>query len=170
MKLLKDTIIIGFMSLNGAVLQAQSTATVVRVVDADTYQMFKGKCLFTVRLANVDAPETTQAFGREATKQVSGLILSKTVAVDSIGRDNYGRMIATVTINCKALDSTMVVNGWAWHYKAYSHNKGLEDLQNMAIAARKGLWKCGESKVCPPWIFRGLNGKNRAIFCSRCSE
>jgi endonuclease YncB( thermonuclease family) len=140
------------------------------VVDADTYQMFKGKRLFTVRLANVDAPETSQAFGSEATKQVSGLILGKTVTVDGIGKDAYNRMIATVTINGKALDSTLVVNGWAWHYKAYSHNKGLEDLQNMAIAGRKGLWKCGASKVCPPWIYRGLNSKNRAIFCSRCSE
>lgn len=150
-------------------MNAQTTATVIRVVDGDTYQMLKAGRVFTVRLANVDAPESTQAFGGEATKNANVLLFGKTVLVDSIGKDRYNRMIASITIKNIALDSLMVRNGWAWHYKAYSHNMALENLQAIAINERKGLWQCGSNKVCPPWVYRNLNSKNRAIFCSACN-
>ncbi len=169
MKLLQHTILIVFICFNGAVLNAQTTATVIRVIDGDTYQMLKAGRVFTVRLANVDAPESKQAFGGEATKNATALLLCKTVLVDSISKDRYGRTIASITVNDMALDSLLVSNGWAWHYEAYSNNIALENLQAIAINKRLGLWQCGSNKVCPPWVYRNLNNKNRAIFCSACN-
>ena len=49
---------LGFFLCFWVQIEAQTSATVIRVVDGDTYQMLKGKRTFTVRLLNVDAPET----------------------------------------------------------------------------------------------------------------
>ena len=149
---------------------AQNSATVIRVVDGDTYQMLKGKRIFTVRLLNVDAPETKQIFGEAAKDSVSKLILGKTVVVDSLKLDLYNRLLASVTINGKALDSIMVSNGWAWHYIEYSNKPELAIMQETAIDKHLGLWKCGTSNVCPPKVFRSLNAKNRVKYCKGCNS
>ena len=94
-----------------ALLTAQYNATVIRVIDGDTYQMFKGKRIFTVRLLNVDAPETTQNFGEPAKDSVSKLILGKTAVIVSLKLDRYKRVLASVTINNKVLDSILLSNG-----------------------------------------------------------
>ncbi|MBS1641224.1 MAG: thermonuclease family protein [Bacteroidetes bacterium] len=168
MKLFTHTILFSLMWLATTKITAQTTATVVRVVDGDTYQMLKGKRIFTVRLLNVDAPEATQSFGEAAKDSVSQLILGKTVVVDSLKLDRYNRVLASVTINGKALDSIMVSNGWAWHYVEYSNKPELATMQEMAINKHFGLWKCGTNKVCPPSVFRKLNARNRAKYCKGC--
>jgi micrococcal nuclease len=161
---------LGFFLCFWVQIEAQTTATVIRVVDGDTYQMLKGKRIFTVRLLNVDAPETKQSFGEAAKDSVSKLILGKTVVVDSLKLDRYNRVLASVSINSKALDSILVGNGWAWHYAAYSNKPELATMQEMAINKHLGLWKCGANKVCPPSVFRSLNAKNRAKYCNACSN
>jgi endonuclease YncB( thermonuclease family) len=42
---------------------------------------------FTVRLANVDAPETKQSFGEAVKDSVSKLLLCKSVVIDSLKLD-----------------------------------------------------------------------------------
>jgi micrococcal nuclease len=161
---------LGFFLCFWVQLKAQTNATVIRVIDGDTYQMLKGKRIFTVRLLNVDAPETKQSFGEAAKDSVSNLILGKTVIVDSLKLDRYNRVLASITINGKALDSIMVSNGWAWHYVEYSTKKILATYQEMAINKHLGLWKCGANKVCPPSVFRSLNAKNKAKYCNGCNN
>jgi endonuclease YncB( thermonuclease family) len=36
---------------------------------------------------------------------------------DSTGKDLYGRVLADIWINNQRLDSTLISNGWAWHYQ-----------------------------------------------------
>ena len=62
---------------------AQTNAKVIRVVDGDTYHILKNGKIIIVRLGNVDAPESKQQFGSEATKNVSDLILGKDVVFNS---------------------------------------------------------------------------------------
>jgi micrococcal nuclease len=161
---------LGFFLCFWVQIEAQTTATVIRVIDGDTYQMLKAKRIFTVRLLNVDAPETKQSFGEAVKDSVSKLILGKTVFVDSLKLDRYNRVLASVTINGKALDSILVSNGWAWHYAAYSNKPELATMQEMAINKHLGLWKCGANNVCPPSVFRSLNAKNRAKYCNGCNN
>ena len=149
---------------------AQTKATVIRIVDADTYQVLSNAKVFTVRLANVDAPELKQNFGAEATQLVSELIYGKQVIIEVQGKDRYNRTIASITINGKALDSILISNGWAWHYAEYNHEKKLAAYQNEAVKFKMGLWYCGSNKVCPPWVFRSLNIKNRTVYCSGCKK
>lgn len=170
MKAIKLLILLPYLMLQIASAVAQNSATVIRVVDGDTYQLLKGKRIFTVRLLNVDAPETKQSFGDAAKDSVSKLILGNTVVFDSIKLDRYNRVLASITINGKALDSIMVSNGWAWHYAEYSNKPELVAMQEAAIYKNLGLWKCGVNNVCPPSVFRSLNAKNRAKYCKGCNS
>jgi micrococcal nuclease len=168
MKAIKLLILVPYLMLQIASAFAQNSATVIRVIDGDTYQMLQGKRIFTVRLLNIDAPETKQSFGEAAKDSVSKLILGKTVGIEVVKLDKYKRTLANLSINGKALDSILITNGWAWYYKEYSFKNSLELLQNKAISKRLGLWKCGANKVCQPSVFRSLNVKNRAKYCNAC--
>ena len=147
---------------------AKETARVVRVKDGDTYVLRKGNKDFTVRLKNVDAPELKQPFGYLSFVYTSKLISGKLVSFDSTGKDLYGRVLADVWINNQRLDSTLISNGWAWHYQQYSNDTLLKSLMVSAINTNKGLWKCGMNGVCPPSFWRTYNLKNKSKYCKSC--
>jgi len=147
---------------------AKDSARVVRVKDGDTYVLRKGNTDFTVRLKNVDSPELKQPYGYLAFVNTSKLILGKIVSYDSTGKDLYGRVLADILIDNKRLDSTLIRNGWAWHYQTYSNDTLLKSMMVLAINEKIGLWKCGMAGVCPPSFWRSYNLKNRSKICSSC--
>ena len=147
---------------------ASDSARVVRVKDGDTYVLRKGNTDFTVRLKNVDAPESKQAFGFLSGIYVSQLILGKVIRYDNTGMDIYKRVLADVWVNNQRLDSILISNGWAWHYQQYSNDTFLKSLMVLVINEKKGLWKCGMIGVCPPSFYRSYNSKNRSKFCNGC--
>lgn len=147
---------------------AKDSARVVRVKDGDTYVFRKGYTDFTVRLKNIDAPELKQPFGYLSFVYTSKLISGKMVSYDSTGKDLYGRVLADVWINNQRLDSTLISNGWAWHYQTYSNDTLLKSLMVSAINANKGLWKCGMNGVCPPSFWRSYNLRNKNKYCKTC--
>ena len=148
---------------------ANDSARVVRVKDGDTYVFRKGNTDFTVRLKNIDAPELKQPFGYLSFVYTSKLISGKMVSYDSTGKDLYGRVLADVWINNQRLDSTLISNGWAWHYQQYSNDTLLKSLMVSAINANKGLWKCGMNGVCPPSFWRSYNLRNKNKYCKSCN-
>lgn len=147
---------------------AKDSARVVRVKDGDTYVLRKGNTDFTVRLKNVDSPELKQPYGYLSFVNTSKLILGKIVSYDSTGKDLYGRVLADVWINNQRLDSTLISNGWAWHYQTYSNDTLLKSLMVLAINEKIGLWKCGMIGVCPPSFWRSYNLKNKSKYCKSC--
>lgn len=138
-----------------------SAQLVVQVIDGDTYKVLDKGRLKVIRLANVDAPEMDQYYGKLVKAAVSKLILGKTIGLDERRPDKYGRMIADLTINGKNLDSLLVANGWAWHYVSMSLNPSLTLCQVNAITAKAGFWKCNHN--VPPWIWRKLNKKQKRL-------
>ncbi|MEO8769579.1 MAG: thermonuclease family protein [Ferruginibacter sp.] len=138
-----------------------SAQLVVQVFDGDTYKVLnKGK--FTIiRLANVDAPELSQYYGKLVKACVSKLILGKKVTLDVRRTDRYGRTIADVFIDGMSLDSLLVINGWAWEYVAQSINHELSVYQNQAVQKNKGMWKCKHN--IQPWEWRKLNKKQKRL-------
>lgn len=79
--------------------------TVTRVIDGDTFQTSSRKK--SVRLANVHAPEKGTAGGERATRQLRGLIGGRTVEVDTLARDKYGRAVARVKVDGKSVNLAM---------------------------------------------------------------
>lgn len=72
-----------------------------------------------IRLANIDAPEKKQAFGRRSTNQLKGLVVAQPVTVTYTQTDRYGRIIGHVfTTNGIEANRWMVQSGAAWVYDA----------------------------------------------------
>lgn len=151
-----------------SLLTAKETARVVRVKDGDTYVFRNDTKEFTVRLKNVDAPESKQQYGFQSGLYVSHLILGKVVQYKSTGTDIYKRVLADVWIDNKRLDSILIRNGWAWQYVQYSNDILLKQCMQLAIDEKKGLWKCGTMAVCPPSLWRKYSTKEKNKYCSGC--
>ena len=158
-------LLLALIALNAT---AKDSARVVRVKDGDTYVFRKGNTDFTVRLKNIDAPELKQPFGYLSFVYTSKLISGKMVSYDCTWKDLYGRVLADVWLNNQRLDSTLISNGWAWHYQQYSNDTLLKSLMVSAINANIGLWKCGMNGVCPPSFWRTYNLKNKSKYCKSC--
>ena len=138
-----------------------SAQLVVQVVDGDTYKILdKGKFQI-IRLANVDAPELSQYYGKVVKNAVSKLILSRIVKIEVYGKDRYGRTIANITVDGKALDSILIAYGWAWHWMLYSYNKKLAIYERIAIEAKQGMWRCKYN--VPPWVWRNFNKRQKRL-------
>ena len=60
---------------------AEIQGKVIRVLDGDTIEVLQDKKPVRIRLANIDAPEKKQAFGRWSTNQLKGLVAALPVTV-----------------------------------------------------------------------------------------
>lgn len=105
-----------------------------------------------VRLAEVDAPELGQDYGKVSREALAEMVFGKTVTVSEEGKDRYGRWIAHVQVNGIDVNRQQVATGNAWHYSDYSRDPTLATLQTDAQTRRLGLWS--QPEPVPPWDFR----------------
>jgi micrococcal nuclease len=112
-----------------------------------------------IRMAEIDAPELGQDFGKVSRDAMAGMVFGKTVEVVDDGKDRYGRWIGHVFVNGDEVNRQMVATGNAWHYAAYSKDKSLAALQSQAQAERLGLW--AQPNPTPPWEYRANGKKNK---------
>ena len=154
---------------------SQEVGRVVRVVDADTYDILTGGTTYRVRLLGVDAPEQDQPFGHQAADSVARLLGTKRkVLLTRQGADLYGRTLVTVRLPVAggpalALDSLLVVRGWAWAWDPKHRVAGRAAQQVAAVTARRGLWKCGAVGVLTPRQWRQFNYKNKRRYGVGCT-
>ena len=113
-----------------------------------------------VRMAEIDAPELGQDFGKVSRDAMAGMVFGKTVEVVDDGKDRYGRWIGHVFVNGVEVNRQMVATGNAWHYAAYSKDKSLATLQSQAQSQRLGLW--AQPDPTPPWEYRATAKKNKS--------
>src|ERR1700741_3569911 len=69
---------------------------VVRVSDGDTLTLLVDRKQIKVRLTEIDAPESKQAFGQRARQSLGDLCAGQEAVVRSSGRDKYGRVLGRV--------------------------------------------------------------------------
>ena len=131
---------------------------VVQVQDGDTLTVkTERNRLHKVRLADIDAPEMGQPFGKPARRLAVDLALEKTVRVNYTFKDKYGRLIGEVFLpDGKLLNEEMLKAGLAWHYRVkHPHSSFLEKLEYKAWQKNLGLWL--QKAPVPPWEFRREN-------------
>lgn len=130
---------------------------VIRVLDGDTIEVLQENKPVRVRLANIDAPEKKQAYGRWSTNQLKSLIAAQSVTVTYTQSDRYGRIIGRVfTTNGIEANRFMVKSGAAWVYERYNTDDELPALQLEAQKMKRGLW--ADSQPVPPWEWRHTKG------------
>lgn len=69
--------------------------TATRVIDGDTFETADGRI---IRLAGLDAPELGTEAGRAAKLFLTNLIEGRTVSIDEVATDKYGRVVAEVNL------------------------------------------------------------------------
>ena len=139
----------------GQVKTSRTNATLVRVVDGDTYLLQVGATRQTVRLLNVDCPELNQVGGPEAAQQAKRLLaFSRQITLTTRKYpDKYGRTLGYVWVDGKALDSLLLVSGSAW-VGQYGRSLRLRRLEYSARQRGMGLWQ--QKNPVPPWVWRRL--------------
>ena len=131
---------------------------VVQVQDGDTLTVkTERNRLHKVRLADIDAPEMGQPFGKSARRLATDLALEKTVRVNYTFKDKYDRLIGEVCLpDGKLLNEEMLKAGLAWHYRVkHPHSSFFEKLEYKAWQKNLGLWL--QKAPVPPWEFRREN-------------
>jgi endonuclease YncB( thermonuclease family) len=126
---------------------------IVEVIDGDSLRVMAGKRRLEVRLADVDAPEARQSYGRSAAALARRLALGQRGHMRSRARDAYGRIVADVYLSDgRSLGHLLVAAGLAWHDPRFRAKPNLAALQESARRARRGLWE--EPRPVPPWDYR----------------
>jgi micrococcal nuclease len=135
---------------------------VVGVKDGDTMVLLSpDNKTTTVRLAEVDCPEKSQAFGQAAKQFTSDLCFGKQVKLIANTQDRYGRTVGQVELaDGTNVNYALVKNGYAWQYLAYSKSPQLATLEQQARQSHVGLWR--DANPTPPWEFRKEGKAQRA--------
>ena len=130
------------------------------VSDGDTITVLHNGKGERIRLHGIDCPEKRQAFGRKAKQFTSTLVFGKTVTVEAVGRDRYGRTVGMVLLpDGRSLNHELVRAGLAWMYRRYTNDQSLSDLEEEARVARRGLW--ADHHAVPPWEWRIMRKRYR---------
>ncbi len=113
---------------------------------AHPYQQVK------VRLAEIDAPESGQAFGARSKQLLSDLCYRVEATIRPTARDRYGRTVARV--DCRGRDANLEIvrAGLAWAYTKHQTDPAFPRTEATARVARVGLWSAPDQM--PPWEFR----------------
>jgi micrococcal nuclease len=127
-------------------------AMVTGVADGDTlYANVDGHSI-RIRLAQIDAPEKAQAFGRRSEQSLRALVGKKQVELAWKSLDRYGRPIAQVSVDGLDVNAEQVRRGLAWVFRRYSNDPALIALEAQARSAGIGLW--GDPQPVAPWNWR----------------
>lgn len=125
---------------------------VIAVFDGDTLLVARDGKPAKVRLANIDAPEKQQSYGRLSRQSLQELVGKRVVQVDSQAVDQYGRLIGFVRLETLDINQEQVRRGMAWEYSYHHGDRVYSALQDEAKRARRGLW--AEENPQPPWRWR----------------
>ena len=96
-------------------------AEVFAIGDGDTLAVTEGSQRIKVRLACVDAPETSQSpYGITARQALNSLLpVGSDVTLRSKATDRYGRTVAEVILNGSNINQSLVKSGNAFVYWQY---------------------------------------------------
>lgn len=132
---------------------------VVSVADGDTITVLdRDHVQRKIRLAGIDAPEKSQAFGQRSRESLAELVANRAVIVETSKQDRYGRYVGKVLVDGQDVNVEQVRRGLAWFYRQYEQELSNSDRQSYdraeseAIKSRKGLWV--DKRPVAPWDFR----------------
>ncbi len=149
-----------------ALLAQTRTATVLSIGDGDTLRVREGSRTLSVRLACIDAPETSQApHGASARAQLQALApVGSAVELRIKATDRYGRSVAELSRGGRNLNQALVASGSAfvyWQYIQGCDRQTYSRLETEARLKRMGVWGVSGGQK-RPWDFRSGQRKSSA--------
>ena len=165
----------GFCAFSGSVVaqgagQYALTGKVVQVSVGDTINLLVDKTQHRIRLASIDAPETShgserpgQPFGEASRKNLADYVAGKTLTLTCYEKDHYGRDVCDVPANGTTANRLQVQDGMAWANQQakgkFLRDKTLVGLQSDAQKKKLGLW--AEPGAVAPWEWRVVCWQNK---------
>jgi len=148
---------------------ADFTGDVTRIIDGDTVEVVTqdhpttpGKIVAVrIRLADIDAPESGQAYGSLSRQHLANMIFRKIVRVEDKQQDRYERTLGVIySQHCAPkcveinINMQMVVDGmaWAYRFRGRATDPQMHGLEQDARQARRGLW--ADPHAQEPWKWR----------------
>lgn len=135
---------------------ADFSGKVVHVHDGDSLTIVDHGQKVRLRLAGIDAPELAQPYGWKALRSLSRLCRGKQASAVERGKDDDGRILATVTCGADAkidAGAEQVRKGLAWVFRTYLPlGSPLYEMETSARLMQRGLWR--DKDPVPPWEWR----------------
>ena len=147
--------------LTGMLLAAPAhSASVLSVGDGDTITVIEGSKRIKVRLACIDAPETSQSpYGMEARKKLQGLLpIGSQVTLKTKTTDRYGRSVSEVLKGSANINQSLVASGNAfvyWQYISGCDRQTYSRLENDVRLKGVGVWGV-PGGIQRPWDYRRI--------------
>ena len=132
--------------------------TILSVGDGDTITVREGSQRIKVRLACIDAPETSQSpYGMDSRRALQGLLpIGSEVTLKTKAVDRYGRNVAEVLKGATNINQQQVASGNAfvyWQYISGCDRQTYSRLENDARLKRAGVWSV-TGGIQRPWDYR----------------
>ena len=144
---------------------------VVGVTDGDTLTLLVDREPVKIRLAQIDAPEKGQPYGKRAKSELSRMAFGKRARVEIVDVDRYGRTVGEVHVDGLHVNREMVRLGYAWAYTEYARSTEIIDLEDEARREQRGLWRLPLSERDQPWEWRSNQKRSRATRADdQCGE
>ena len=136
-------------------------ATVLSIGDGDTLRLRDGSRIRTVRLACIDAPETSQApQGASARAALQALApVGSALELRIQTTDRYGRSVAELFRGGRNLNQALVASGAAfvyWRYISSCDRNTYSRLETEARLRRLGVWS-SPGGITRPWDYRQMS-------------
>lgn len=139
-------------------------------MDGDTLWLEGGD---KVRLAGIDAPElghpeegrAEQYFAAEAAALLESLVAGRELRVESLGRDDYGRLLGLVRAGGVLVNEVLLEQGAAFYLYFPGRPPGLDErllaAQVRAMDAGRGFWPRIASLPAAqaPWVGNARSGR-----------
>ena len=126
----------------------------VHIRDGDSLIVSDGERQRDLRLAEIDAPERGQPWGKRATQALARLVEGKALRVEFVETDRHGREVSRVFVGETCVPCELVRGGHAWAYRKYLQSPAFLDYEASARSARIGLWAQPAHTFVPPWEWR----------------
>ena len=121
--------------------QNREKARVTKVIDGDTFDVEGGE---RIRLYEINAPEYPKdCMGVDAKARLEDLLLKKSVSIEKIKKDNFGRIVALVYYDKLLINEILTEEGLAYFEKSNllsSSSLIIEKAEEKARSAGRGVW------------------------------
>jgi endonuclease YncB( thermonuclease family) len=155
----RQPVIAALVLLSGGPAAAQNLqGTVLSIGDGDSLRVQAGSRTLNLRLACIDAPETSQKpHGATARAQLQSLApIGSVVELRIKATDRYGRSVAELSRSGRNLNQTLVASGAAFVYWQYIQGCDRQTYSRLETEARLkglGIWSVSGG-VQRPWEYR----------------
>ena len=132
---------------------ADVVVRVLTVHEGDQFTIYHQGRKDKIHLKDIDCPDPKQPYGKQAKHMTAAYIGNREIVLRDLTRDRQGRLTGEILLpNGKLLTQELIREGLAWVQPNISNRQGLKDLEELASAARTGLWS--EPNPIPPWKWK----------------